>query len=99
MQASDGTPLDGTQVYAFDGTTYLYIGAATMGAGGTYTIDLPAGTYKLYVEPNTPGYANQWLGGSDYASATVVTVSATTTQDITLVGAPLFTLSGIVRGE
>ncbi len=62
-------------MYAFDGTTYTYIGAATMGAGGTYTINLPAGSYKLYVEPNTPGYANQWLGGTDYASATVVTVS------------------------
>ncbi len=71
------------------GRRTTYIGAATMGAGGTYTIDLPAGTYKLFIEPNTPGYANQWLGGSDYASATVVTVSATTTQDITLVGAPV----------
>ena len=70
---------------------------ATMGAGGTYTITLPAGSYKLYVEPNTAGFSDQWWGGSNYASATVVTVSAATTQDITLVGARLVTLSGIVQ--
>jgi hypothetical protein len=86
VRGSDGNPLDGTAVYAFDGTTYTYLGAATMGTGGTgtYTISLPAGSYKLYVQPNTAGYADQWLGGSDYGSATVVTVSAATSRDITL---------------
>jgi hypothetical protein len=83
-------------VFAFDGTSYVYEGAATMGSGGTYTINLPAGSYKLYIQPNTPGYADQWLGGSSYASATVIPVSATTSQDITLVGT---TLSGVVRGS
>ena len=64
MRASDGTtPLNGTQVYVFDATTDAYIGAATMGAGGTYTINLPAGSYKLYIEPNTAGYSDQWWGG------------------------------------
>lgn len=86
FKASDGTtPLNGTAVYAFDGTTYTYDGAAAMGSGGTYTITLPAGSYKLFVQPNTPGYADQWVGGgSDYASATVIPVSAATAQDITL---------------
>ena len=96
--ASDGTtPLSGTSVYAFDGTTYLYDGAAAMGTGGTYTINLPAGTYKLFVGTNnTPGYPDQWLGGTDYASATVVTVGGATTRNITLVGTTLFALSGVV---
>jgi hypothetical protein len=85
VRANDGTtPLNGTSVYAFDGTSYVYDGAATMGSGGTYTINLPAGTYKLYVQPNTPGYADQWVGGSDYTSATVVTVSGATALNITL---------------
>jgi hypothetical protein len=97
VRGSDGAPLNGTAVYVFDGTTYTDIGAATMGAGGTYTIDLPAGTYKLFVQPNTAGYANQWLGGSNYGSATAIAVSAATSQDITLVSS--FTLSGVVRAS
>ena len=89
--ASDGTtPLNGTNVYAWTATTSAYIGAATMGSGGTYTIDLPPGNYKLYVEPNTAGDPDQWLGGSDYTSATPIAVSAATTQDITLTPHVLF---------
>jgi chitodextrinase len=99
VKTSGGTPLNGSAVHVFDGTSYIYDGAATMGSGGTYSITLPPGTYKLYVQPNTPGYADQWVGGSSYASATVVTVSAATSQDITLVGTTLFTLSGVVRGS
>ena len=81
-------------MYAWTATTSAYIGAATMGSGGTYTIDLPPGNYKLYVEPNTAGYPNQWFGGLTYASATPIAVSAATTQNITLV--QTFTLSGTV---
>ena len=35
-------------------------------AGGSYSIDLPAGTYKLFVQPDEPGYADQWDGGADH---------------------------------
>ena len=98
VRASDGTTaLTGTSVYAYDATSSAYIGAATMGAGGAYTIDLPAGSYKLFVEPNTAGYANQWFGGSNYTNATVIALSAATAQDITLVST--FTLSGTVRAS
>ena len=84
-------------MYAYDATTSAYIGAATMGAGGAYTIDLPAGSYKLFVEPNTAGLRQPVVRGSNYASATVIAVSAATAQDITLVST--FTLSGTVAGE
>ena len=97
VRASDGTPLNGTQVHVYDATTGAYIEPATMGAGGTYTTDLPTGSYKLYIQPNTAGYPDQWLGGLTFASATAITVSAATSQDITLVST--FTLSGIVRAS
>ena len=32
-------------------------------AGGVYSFSLPAGTYKLFVQPDEPGYADQWYGG------------------------------------
>ena len=34
--------------------------AATSSAGGAYTIELPQGTYKLFIQPNTAGYPDQW---------------------------------------
>ena len=52
-----------------------------MGPAGGYTIELASGSYKAYVQTNTPGYPDQWVGGSSMADATVVTVSADTTQD------------------
>ena len=55
-----------------------YIGAATMGPGAAYAIDLAAGTYKAYVQTNTPAYPDQYIGGSSIATATVITVSAAT---------------------
>jgi hypothetical protein len=72
-------------VSIFDATTSAYVGAATMGSsGGTYTITLPAGSYRLYTQTNTPTYPDQWFGGSSSASATAIGVSAPTTQNITL---------------
>jgi hypothetical protein len=44
------------------------------------------GSYKLYVQPNKSGYADQWFGGPDEGSATVIAVSANTLQDIALIG-------------
>ena len=91
-----GNPHDGTVVYVVlpDGT---YIGNTTTAGGGHYSISLASGDYKLYLQPNLAGYPDQYYGGSDLASATVVTVSANTVKDIALVGPPAsFTLSGTV---
>ena len=97
VKTSGGTPVNGTFVYVFDATTSAYIGAATMGSSGAYTIAVPAGSYKLYTQTNTSTYPDQWFGGSSFGAATPITVSAATPQDITLAGAPTFTLSGIVK--
>ena len=79
------TPVNGTFVYVFDATTSAYMGAATMGAAGAYSLaGLPAGSYKVYTQTNTPAFPDQWSGGTDFATATAIPVSANTVQDITL---------------
>ena len=60
----------GASVHVFDAGTYTWIGYVVTGAGGAYSIDLPAGTYKLFVQPDEAGYADQWVGGSDHATPT-----------------------------
>ena len=93
--------LAGATVHVFDGTAYAWVGSTTSTAGGAYTINLPQGTYKLYIQPNSAGYPDQWHGGPDYAGATVITLNANTTEDISLSGSPppaTFTLSGTVTG-
>ena len=84
MTGSGGVPVTGALVHVFDAATSSYVGAATMGSAGGYTIELASGSYKAYVQTNTPGYPDQWVGGSSMADATVVTVSAATTQDLAL---------------
>src|SRR6185369_1170734 len=94
---SGATPVSGTFVYIFDAGTSAYVGAATMGPGAAYSISLPAGSYKAYVQTNTPAYPDQYIGGSSFATATTITVSANTTQDLSLASPPTFSLSGSVK--
>ena len=50
--------------------------SAITDADGRFTFDaLPAGSYRLYVNPTSPAAAAGWLGGSDKASATVYEVT------------------------
>ena len=93
--------LPGASVHVFDAGTYTWIGYAVTGAGGTYSIDLPAGTYKLFVQPDESGYADQWVGGSDHATASVADLSTTDqTVDVPLIGPPAtHTLSGTVTAN
>jgi hypothetical protein len=52
-------------------------------AGGAYNINLPPGTYKLYVSPPSP-YVGFWYGGNDFPSATAVQISGNSSVNITL---------------
>ena len=76
-------------VHVFDAASYTWVGYTTTTAGGSYTIDLPAGTYKLFVQPDEPGYADQWVGGADHAGASVADLTGgDATADVALVGNP-----------
>ena len=85
-------------MHVFDAATYTWIGNVVTTAGGAYSIDLPAGTYKLFIQPDEAGYADQWVGGTDHATADVVNLSSgNATKNVALVGPPSsHTLSGTV---
>jgi hypothetical protein len=72
------------------------MGSSTTDASGNYNFSLLPGSYKLYIQPNLAGYANQWFGGATNALATVINLTAATTTNIPLVGTPSFALSGVV---
>ena len=99
VTGSGGVPVSGALVHVFDAATSSYVGAATMGSAGGYTIELASGSYKAYVQTNTPGYPDQWVGGSSMADATVVVVSADTIQDLALASPASYLLSGVVTGS
>ena len=51
---------------------------------GAYAMTLTApGTYTLFVQPNTPAYPDQWLGGQ--LAPTRIVFTTDTVQDIALV--------------
>ena len=89
VTGSGGAPVTGAFVYVFEAGG-SYMGAATMGPDGGYSMVLAPGSYKAYVQTNTPAYPDQWVGGSSLADAAVFAVSADTTQNLAI--APLLTM-------
>ena len=57
-----GTGVAGAIVYVFDAGTAAYVGNAITDAGGAYSVALPPGTYKLWIQTNTAGYPDQAYG-------------------------------------
>ena len=85
MVTADGAALGGASVAVYTADTRRWIRSATSAADGSYSVaGLAAGEYKLYVQPNEPGYANRWLGGAGFDSATVVTLAGPTPVDVDL---------------
>ena len=83
--SAGGADQAGGAVYVFSADAYVYVGAATADGSGDYSIDLAPGDYKLYLGPVSAGYGLQWYGGSgDWDTATPITVSGATTEDIAL---------------
>ncbi len=92
-----GTGLNGAVVSLFNAVGGNVAHMTTTGSGsaaGSYSFSVMPGDFKLYVQPNATGYSNQWYGGSDQVNATLIPVTTNTTINITLAGAPSFTLSG-----
>ena len=85
-----GDPVDGAIVYVFKAADSAYVGNAVTAADGTYTISLPDGTYKLWIQTNTGGYPDQAYGpDGTFANATPVDTSGgNQTADVVLVGTP-----------
>ncbi|MCX7683616.1 MAG: S8 family serine peptidase [Anaerolineae bacterium] len=85
--ANTGAPIVGARVEATAGLTRT--GTATTGAGGFYSMTLPAATYV--VTASAFGYL------PSTATGVVVTAERTTTRNFSLTPAPRYTVSGIVR--
>jgi hypothetical protein len=85
-----GAGVEGAIVYVFDAGSSAYAGNATTGAGGTWSLVLPPGTYTLWVQTNTSGYPDQAYGpDGSFANATPVDLTtADATADVVLAGAP-----------
>ncbi|HEY5472924.1 MAG TPA: hypothetical protein VIK32_07005, partial [Candidatus Limnocylindrales bacterium] len=62
-----------------------YVGSALVDVSGNYAFtNLASGSYKFYLSPVTAGYGLGWYGGADFGSATPISVSSNTTQNIAL---------------
>ena len=92
-----GSGLAGATVHLVTGADG-YVTSTTTNGSGAYTFSLTPGDYKLWIQPNEPGYSDQWYDGvSAIGSATLIAVSGNTVRNIALVGPPsTFTLSGNV---
>ena len=82
-----GTAVSGAWVYAYQGgagaVCCTNVGAGVSDSNGNYSMTVPAGTYKFWINPPTP-FSTQWYGGGDFTSATAVSVSGPTVVNIAL---------------
>ena len=67
-----GGALVGVKINIYDAIKGTSLSSVTSTSGVSYTINLAAGSYKLYIQPNK-GYPNQWYGGTSLATATIIT--------------------------
>lgn len=79
---SNGVKPAGVRISVYDALTGRSLQTITTTTGGAYTITLAPGSYKLYIQPNRAGYANQWYGGTSLRTATIINVAANVTLNI-----------------
>ena len=94
-----GDPVEGAVVYVFTASDSSYAGNAVTAADGTYGVELPDGSYKLWIQTNTGGYPDQAYGpDGTFENATVIdTTGADAAADVVLAAAPTsHTISGTV---
>lgn len=86
---ASSAPLAAVAIEALDPNTGSGVASTVTAGDGSYTLDLPDGTYNVLVTPPT---------GSGYTSQTIkgVAVNGATEENITLVAANVSTLSGKV---
>ena len=70
-------------MHVYNATSFAWVGYDIADADGAYSIQLPAGDYKLYLQPNAAGYPDGWYGGNAYDTATTIELVANQTLDIT----------------
>ena len=89
--SAGGSGLPGAVIYAFDAGTSAYVGnTLSAGTSGAYSLNLPPGHYKLWIQTNTGGYPDQAYGpDGTFANATSIDLTtANATANIILAAAP-----------
>src|SRR5699024_3240107 len=84
---ANGSALPGARLSVYTGTGSLaLITSVFTDANGAYSLDLPAGSYRLYLRPNEPGFADQWYDAPGLTSTTakVVELNAATVINFSL---------------
>ena len=80
-------PVAGASVQAYQAgagaVCCTWVSGGISDSSGNYSFAVPAGTYKIWINPPAP-FPQQWNGGTDFASATPITVSGPTVVNITL---------------
>ena len=79
---ANGTKLVGAKVSVYDALTGKSLQTVTSTTGGAYSVTLAPGSFKLYLQPNRAGYANQWVGGTGIGNATITNVATAVTLNI-----------------
>jgi hypothetical protein len=87
VKDGSGIPVSQASVQAYQAGTgascCTFVNSGATDAGGNFQINLPAGTYKVWINPPT-GYPQQWYGGLDYNTATAIAVVDKASLMITL---------------
>jgi hypothetical protein len=87
VKDASGAAVAGASVQAYLGgagaVCCTFVSSGASDSSGNYSFALSAGTYKIWINPPSP-FPQQWNGGTDFASATVVIVSGPTVVNITL---------------
>ena len=94
-----GSGVTGAIVYVFDAGTSAYAGNVTTGTGGAFSLTLPSGHYKLWIQTNKAGYPDQAYGpdGTFEHATSIDLTAANQTASVVLLAAPVsHTLSGTV---
>ncbi len=76
-------PLLGPYVVTYEAPARPGPTTPSTNASGAYRLVLPAGNYKILIQPNTAGYTDFWYGGDQLANATVVVLTAPNTLNFT----------------
>ena len=91
-----GAALPGAYVVVYQAASPTWVTTLVADGTGHYGASLPGGTYRVRIQPNTTGYPNFWYGGTSYAGATDIALSADKVQDFSATA--LYSLSGTVTG-
>ena len=96
VTGNGGTPLSGAYVAVYQAASPTWVTTLVANSSGAYSGTLPSGNYKVRIQPNTAGYSDFWYGGTGYADATVIALTADTTLNFSATAS--YTLSGTVTG-